>query len=30
MEQQIRNIIWVAECVAQQNKSRIEQYLKVF
>ncbi|KAI5960946.1 VMA6 [Candida pseudojiufengensis] len=29
-EQEIRNITWIAECIAQNQKSRIENYISVF
>lgn len=29
-EQEVRNITWIAECIAQNQKSRIENYISVF
>ncbi|KAJ3096291.1 H(+)-transporting V0 sector ATPase subunit d [Phlyctochytrium planicorne] len=29
-EQEIRNIIWIAECIAQQQKDRINNYINIF
>ncbi|KAI5955215.1 VMA6 [Candida jiufengensis] len=29
-EQEIRNITWIAECIAQNQKSRIENYISVY
>lgn len=29
-EQEIRNITWIAECIAQNQKNRIENYISVF
>jgi len=29
-EQEIRNIVWIAECVAQEQKSKINQYIPIF
>ena len=29
-EQEIRNIVWIAECVAQGQKDRINQYIPIF
>ncbi|CAK9441075.1 uncharacterized protein LODBEIA_P49440 [Lodderomyces beijingensis] len=29
-EQEIRNIYWIAECIAQNQKSRIDDYISVF
>ncbi|KAJ1649628.1 H(+)-transporting V0 sector ATPase subunit d [Dispira simplex] len=29
-EQEIRNIIWIAECIAQQQKSKINNYIPIF
>ncbi|KAL2058000.1 hypothetical protein ABVK25_001618 [Lepraria finkii] len=29
-EQEIRNITWIAECIAQQQKERIGNYISVF
>jgi len=29
-EQEIRNIVWIAECISQQVKSKIDQYLPIF
>lgn len=28
-EQECRNIIWIAECVAQQHKARIDNYIPI-
>eukprot|EP01104_Vermistella_antarctica_P020818 TRINITY_DN9082_c0_g1_i1.p1 TRINITY_DN9082_c0_g1~~TRINITY_DN9082_c0_g1_i1.p1 ORF type:complete len:353 (+),score=121.12 TRINITY_DN9082_c0_g1_i1:255-1313(+) len=29
-EQEIRNIVWIAECVSQDQKSKISQYIPIF
>lgn len=29
-EQEIRNIIWIAECVAQRHRAKIDSYIPVF
>ncbi|KAJ3328940.1 H(+)-transporting V0 sector ATPase subunit d [Blyttiomyces sp. JEL0837] len=29
-EQEIRNIVWIAECIAQQQKDRINSYITIF
>lgn len=29
-EQEIRNIVWIAECIAQDQKSKINQYIPIF
>lgn len=29
-EQEGRNIVWIAECIAQKNKSKIENYIPIF
>eukprot|EP01092_Planopodium_desertum_P005700 TRINITY_DN23750_c0_g2_i1.p1 TRINITY_DN23750_c0_g2~~TRINITY_DN23750_c0_g2_i1.p1 ORF type:complete len:376 (-),score=95.80 TRINITY_DN23750_c0_g2_i1:43-1119(-) len=29
-EQETRNIVWIAECIAQDNKSKINQYIPIF
>ncbi|TPX38457.1 hypothetical protein SeMB42_g06735 [Synchytrium endobioticum] len=29
-EQEIRNIVWIAECIAQQQKDRIGNYIAIF
>lgn len=29
-EQEVRNITWIAECIAQNQKSRIENYIAVY
>ncbi|KAI8922605.1 V0 complex, c/d subunit of ATPase [Entophlyctis helioformis] len=29
-EQEIRNIVWIAECIAQQQKERINNYIPIF
>lgn len=29
-EQEIRNITWIAECIAQNQKNRIESYIAVY
>ncbi|TPX31522.1 hypothetical protein SmJEL517_g05138 [Synchytrium microbalum] len=29
-EQEIRNIVWIAECIAQQQKDRISNYIPIF
>ncbi|TPX71449.1 hypothetical protein SpCBS45565_g01030 [Spizellomyces sp. 'palustris'] len=29
-EQEIRNIVWIAECIAQQQKDRINNYITIF
>jgi len=30
IEQEIRNITWIAECIAQNQKERIGNYISVF
>lgn len=29
-EQECRNIVWIAECVAQQHKAKIDYYIPIF
>ena len=29
-EQEARNIIWIAECIAQRHKSKIDNYITIF
>jgi len=29
-EQEIRNIIWIAECIAQEQKGKISNYIPIF
>jgi len=29
-EQEIRNIVWIAECIAQEQKSKVNQYIPIF
>lgn len=29
-EQECRNIVWIAECIAQKNKSKIDNYINIF
>ena len=29
-EQECRNIIWIAECVAQKHKTKIDNYIPIF
>jgi len=29
-EQEIRNIVWIAECIAQDQRAKINQYVKIF
>jgi len=29
-EQEIRNIVWIAECVAQDHRTKINQYIPIF
>jgi len=29
-EQEIRNIVWIAECIAQDNKDKINNYIPIF
>jgi len=29
-EQEVRNIIWIAECVAQRHRAKIESYIPIF
>ncbi len=29
-EQEIRNIVWIAECISQDQKSRISQYIPIW
>lgn len=29
-EQEIRNIIWIAECVAQRHRAKIDSYIPIF
>jgi len=29
-EQEIRNIVWIAECISQDQRSQITQYVNIF
>jgi len=29
-EQEMRNIVWIAECVAQRHRSKIDSYIQIF
>ena len=29
-EQECRNIIWIAECVAQRHRAKIDSYIPIF
>lgn len=29
-EQECRNIVWIAECISQRNKSKIDNYINIF
>ena len=29
-EQEIRNIVWIAECISQDQRSRMSQYINIF
>jgi V-type H+-transporting ATPase subunit d len=29
-EQEVRNIVWIAECISQDQKARISQYIPIF
>jgi V-type H+-transporting ATPase subunit d len=29
-EQEIRNIVWIAECIAQRNKTKIDNFIPIF
>jgi V-type H+-transporting ATPase subunit d len=29
-EQEVRNIVWIAECISQQQKDRISNYITIF
>ena len=29
-EQEIRNIVWIAECISQDQRSRMGQYIPIF
>jgi len=29
-EQEIRNIVWISECIRQDMKSKINQYIPIF
>ena len=29
-EQECRNVVWIAECIAQKNKSKIDNYIPIF
>ena len=28
-EQECRNVVWIAECIAQKNKSKIDNYINI-
>jgi len=30
MEQEIRNIVWIAECIAQNQKAKVNQFISIF
>ena len=29
-EQEIRNIVWIAECISQQQREKINNYIQIF
>ena len=29
-EQESRNIVWIAECIAQRHRSKIDNYIPIF
>ena len=29
-EQEIRNIVWIAECISQDQRARMNQYINIF
>ena len=29
-EQEIRNLVWISECIVQRQKSKIDKYIKIF
>jgi len=29
-EQEIRNIVWIAECISQNHKEKINNYINIF
>jgi len=29
-EQEIRNIVWIAECIQQEQRQKIDQYINIF
>jgi V-type H+-transporting ATPase subunit d len=29
-EQEIRNLVWIAECIVQRQKTKIDKYIKIF
>ena len=29
-EQECRNIVWIAECIAQRHRSKIDNYIPIF
>lgn len=29
-EQEIRNIVWIAECISQDQKNRIDDFVKIY
>ena len=29
-EQEIRNIVWIAECISQDQRARMGQYINIF
>jgi len=29
-EQEVRNIVWIAECIAQDQRAKINQYIPIF
>ncbi len=29
-EQEMRNIVWISECIAQRHKNKIDNYIPIF
>jgi len=29
-EQEVRNIVWIAECISQDQRARMNQYVNIF
>ncbi len=29
-EQEMRNIVWISECIAQRNRTKIDNYINIF